>query len=358
MIDNNILDGMMMCLSIIMLCVATIHLIKGSKELAVICALIATSNIYGNYSWFQSYFNESIIANILLAEYRVVLIPSLLYIFLLKKTKPLNLSIDLNYYKHLILPLLYIVSYMVLKFGFKNFNSFRSTIVLTYWTIYLLIITFYIYSIFKLTKKIKSKIVERIYKHYKRAVVVFSFYLSPIFIYIIFKIIFFVKGIEISSNVNFIIEIIEFPIQLSIILFSLLELEFLKKYFTIKDIQNPEFFIPREKEIELLINKIIEEKLFIDLSFDLRLFLENNGIQQKYFKNFISREYNQSPIVFLNRLRIEEFKFNLEKDNYKNYDLIGLAKECGFKSKATFFRVFKESEGITPNQYRLTIHNN
>ena len=33
------------------------------------------------------------------------------------------------------------------------------------------------------------------------------------------------------------------------------------------------------------------------------------------------------------------------------FDLLSIAKNAGFASKASFYRIFKESEGMTPNQY-------
>ncbi|NER13636.1 AraC family transcriptional regulator [Leptobacterium flavescens] len=30
---------------------------------------------------------------------------------------------------------------------------------------------------------------------------------------------------------------------------------------------------------------------------------------------------------------------------------MGIAEEAGFKSKATFYRVFRKKEGMTPNEY-------
>lgn len=352
---ETLLSGMLLATSIVMLIVGLVHLRKGSIELAIICILIASGNVYGYYPWHQAYFNDSILANILLAEYRVVLVPSLLYIYLLKKTKPLKLKTDSNYFRHLILPLLYIITYIVLKFGFKNFNTYRSIIVPTFWIIYLSIITFYLFLTVRLEKKIRSKIIKRLRKHYHGVIKIFILYLYPITIYLIFKILNFIGFFQIENKqVNHILEIIEFPVQLAITVFVLLELDFLKRYFTVKDIENPEYFIPDEKLIEQAVNELKSEKPFLDPSFNLGKFCNDKLSNQKHFKNFIAREYNQSTVGFLNQLRVEEFK-SILNNNHMDYDLFGIAQECGFKSKATFFRVFKEIEGMTPNQYKQSI---
>ncbi|MEL6970743.1 MAG: AraC family transcriptional regulator [Bacteroidota bacterium] len=55
---------------------------------------------------------------------------------------------------------------------------------------------------------------------------------------------------------------------------------------------------------------------------------------------------------FINQWRVDEFKAMVNTEGGRHYDLVGLAKECGFSSKSTFFRVFKKFEGMTPNQYK------
>lgn len=55
---------------------------------------------------------------------------------------------------------------------------------------------------------------------------------------------------------------------------------------------------------------------------------------------------------YINTLRVNEFKSLLHNESFAHYDLVGLSKECGFNSKSTFFRVFKEIEGITPNTFK------
>jgi len=55
---------------------------------------------------------------------------------------------------------------------------------------------------------------------------------------------------------------------------------------------------------------------------------------------------------FVNQHRVEAFKSLLLTGEADRYDLVSLAKRCGFRSKSTFFRVFKEREGLSPNAFK------
>lgn len=54
---------------------------------------------------------------------------------------------------------------------------------------------------------------------------------------------------------------------------------------------------------------------------------------------------------FVNKYRVEEFKRLVAAGWHKTYTLSTLAQKCGFKSQASFFRVFKKYTGMTPNNY-------
>lgn len=55
---------------------------------------------------------------------------------------------------------------------------------------------------------------------------------------------------------------------------------------------------------------------------------------------------------FVNEYRIEDVKKLLLEDDANYYILPILAERCGFNSKSSFYRVFKEKTGLTPMQYR------
>lgn len=54
---------------------------------------------------------------------------------------------------------------------------------------------------------------------------------------------------------------------------------------------------------------------------------------------------------FVNEYRIEEVKKRLPDPSYSNLTLDAIARESGFNSSASFYRVFKQSTGLTPKQF-------
>lgn len=54
---------------------------------------------------------------------------------------------------------------------------------------------------------------------------------------------------------------------------------------------------------------------------------------------------------FVNTYRINELKDRLTSDNLSKYTLNALSEKCGFSSKTTFYRVFKQFTGMTPREY-------
>jgi len=48
---------------------------------------------------------------------------------------------------------------------------------------------------------------------------------------------------------------------------------------------------------------------------------------------------------------VKEFKRLVADAESSKYTLSALAEQCGFSSRASFFRSFKKLTGITPNEY-------
>ena len=61
---------------------------------------------------------------------------------------------------------------------------------------------------------------------------------------------------------------------------------------------------------------------------------------------------------FINGLRIEEVKKHLEGIDFQNYSIEGIAKDCGFSAKSTFFTAFKKHTGLTPMEYQKLTQKN
>ena len=94
------------------------------------------------------------------------------------------------------------------------------------------------------------------------------------------------------------------------------------------------------------------QKKFKAPAYNLRLLAKEIGVSDKDLSEFFSEELSTSFNDFIHKKKLEEFKLLIKEDLGNTYSLEGLAHLAGFKSKATFYRVFKRVEGITPTQYK------
>jgi len=74
-------------------------------------------------------------------------------------------------------------------------------------------------------------------------------------------------------------------------------------------------------------------------------------MKSELLSEVLNGSLNQNFFDFINRYRIEDFKIRcLNKEN-RHLSIMGVAYECGFNSKAAFYRAFNKFEGISPTAY-------
>ena len=66
----------------------------------------------------------------------------------------------------------------------------------------------------------------------------------------------------------------------------------------------------------------------------------------------INGAYQQNFNDFINRYRVEAVKQAILDPQRQHLSLLGMALDCGFNSKATFNRVFKQHTGLSPSAWR------
>lgn len=76
------------------------------------------------------------------------------------------------------------------------------------------------------------------------------------------------------------------------------------------------------------------------------------GTNRTYISRLINDEFNMNFNEFVNSYRIDEAKQLLASKDYESYSIEHIAEKAGFGSSASFARVFKDLEGITPGKYR------
>ena len=79
------------------------------------------------------------------------------------------------------------------------------------------------------------------------------------------------------------------------------------------------------------------------------------GVHPNYLSQVINQKERKNFYDFVNAYRIGEFKRLVAMPRNRQYTLLSLAYDCGFSSKSSFNRYFKEATGQTPSQYFATL---
>ena len=92
---------------------------------------------------------------------------------------------------------------------------------------------------------------------------------------------------------------------------------------------------------------------YIHHHFDERITLESLSKKFNYGKNQIinifKRDFAQTPIEYLNKIRIQKALYLLEVTSNTTESI---AAACGFKNYSHFYRLFVRQNGISPTEYR------
>lgn len=97
-----------------------------------------------------------------------------------------------------------------------------------------------------------------------------------------------------------------------------------------------------------LIRDFIKEH-FYEESFSVEQVALQFSIPLSYFQEYFYKHHNETPLFYINRLRIEKAK---ELLNTTPYSLKIISAQVGFIHVSSFISTFKEFENCTPGQYR------
>ncbi|HNW51470.1 MAG TPA: helix-turn-helix domain-containing protein [Prolixibacteraceae bacterium] len=97
-------------------------------------------------------------------------------------------------------------------------------------------------------------------------------------------------------------------------------------------------------------------KPYLNTEITLTTLASELEVSPEYLSKILNGRLGKNFFDFINHYRIEEFKTRCNLPENKNYTLIAIAYDCGFSSKATFNRVFKNATGQTPGDYSRKSH--
>lgn len=102
------------------------------------------------------------------------------------------------------------------------------------------------------------------------------------------------------------------------------------------------------EDIQLLMK---DEQLYLDPNLTLRKLAERMETNTKYLSQVINHFGGVNFLGFINGYRIERVKHHIRRGDHHEHTFFGVAQRCGFKNKSTFYKVFRDKEGITPSRF-------
>ncbi|MDY8135145.1 AraC family transcriptional regulator [Aquimarina sp. 2201CG5-10] len=349
---ENILIGFYICIAFQVAILGIINLFqhkKRNKILGVFCFLIL-------FSLLKRAFWESIDGSALyclLGGPHDMLYAPLLYTYLLTGQEKLKK----NYLNHIFLAF---GVYLILHFSGLLFFRDSRTDILPFYLV--TIIVFSVVYFFKGILLFKNLLKEKL-RPYPR--LRFQFFYISVNAYILFKalIIFIVLINDILDNpilndlylkfsvpaYDYIIVPLFIILSFIYIFYAFTEINWFKRTFLNIDIHKQQ----RKITVDYVtIKKLLNvDRVYIDPNLTLDSFTHNYQINRSMVRQFIKDQGFDKFQDLINNYRINDFKNRIKNEDISKFDLFSIAQESGFKSKATFYRVFKKNENITPGEY-------
>lgn len=96
--------------------------------------------------------------------------------------------------------------------------------------------------------------------------------------------------------------------------------------------------------------RIIDSGIFSDPNYNRDKLVECSGMSRAAALSLIEKYAGMTPGDYINKLRVEHSVVLIQE--HPDWTIDAVAEECGFISRATYYRHFKRIFGITPAQYR------
>jgi AraC-like DNA-binding protein len=105
-----------------------------------------------------------------------------------------------------------------------------------------------------------------------------------------------------------------------------------------------------------LVSTMKNEAVYKDGNISLNALSALLRTRSNYLSQIINEKTGNNFYRYINNLRIAEFKRLISLPENKDEKILSLAFDCGFNSKSSFHKYFKQSTGQTPTEY-LSNHN-
>ncbi len=107
-----------------------------------------------------------------------------------------------------------------------------------------------------------------------------------------------------------------------------------------------------KKYYSQLIDLMEKEKVYLEPNLNLPDLAKRMDLNPRYLSQVINENACMNFYDFVNQFRVEEAKKAILDPQNAHQDILTIAFDAGFSSKATFNTLFKKNTKLTPSQYR------
>jgi AraC-like DNA-binding protein len=115
----------------------------------------------------------------------------------------------------------------------------------------------------------------------------------------------------------------------------------------------------QQDKLESINQKIVDylqnQKTYLNPDFNFQMMAEDLNLSRQVLSQVINTGQKKNFSQLINEYRVEHVKQMLVDTAYAHLSLLGVAYECGFNSKTSFNRIFKEHTGQTPTAFKKAI---
>ena len=132
-----------------------------------------------------------------------------------------------------------------------------------------------------------------------------------------------------------------------------IELDFLSN----EELENRKTLLSEKKLEKLKVklqNLMRDEKPYLESQITLTDLSRQIGVNSAVLSYTINNGFGKNFNDFINEFRIVAVKEKLTNGDAENSNLLGIAFDCGFNSKATFNRAFKKFTGVSPKEFQTS----
>jgi AraC-like DNA-binding protein len=110
-----------------------------------------------------------------------------------------------------------------------------------------------------------------------------------------------------------------------------------------------------EELTKTIFHHLYTQKPYLNPDYSLQMMAEDLHISRHKLSHVINIGLQKNFYKLINEFRVLEVKEMLVNPEYEHYTVLGIGLECGFNSKTSFNRIFKEETGLTPTEYKRTV---